>query len=322
MKHIIPILLLLAVGQYSTKAMDQEQYELEQAIAASAEQYEREKAQQDIDEELELAKALSISGQEELERKRQKKIDAIRKTLVKVAPLNLQMQQAYEHTLELTGLPLKLQEQIIWQVLTNSQSLNELLQKLFNFTRSKQASSLLTNELLNRVKELIKQRNQQAELNSFFIDYSQKGNLDAVKLLLHLGADVNTRETYKQTALMLAAELGYKEIVQELLAAGANVEAINDVGATALMYAVSNGNEEIVKLLLAAGAHINAADRRQNTALIYAIHQGNTEIIRILLNAGADVNVANIHGKSVLNYVYESKNKEVIKLIQDAINKR
>ena len=250
MKQIISILLLVAVGQYSTNAMDQEQYELEQAAAQ-------------------------------------------RETLAKAAQARLNPQaQPEQYTIaSLAGLPIELQEQIALQMLTNSPTLKGGLKNMVTLARSnKQLSRLLTKEsFVNKVKELIQQRNQQAELNRLLVDYTIVGNVYAVRLLLKLGADVNTvGSVLIDTVLLIAARKGYTEIVQALLDADANVAAANTFSLTALMLAAKNGH---------------------------------TDIVQALLNAGADVNAVSRTGTTVLEFAHDSKNQEVIKLIQDAIHK-
>ena len=328
MKQIISVLLLLATAQHTFNAMDLEQDELEQALAVSAEQYEREqaqRAQQDIDEELEFAKALSISGQEEVEKQRRQAADR-RETLAKAAEVRLkpqaQQHEGFYDDASLAGLPVELQEKIFLAVLSSEPTLKQGIRSLFKLARSnRQLFELLTNEsFIEQVKKLIQQRNQQAELNSLLILYSQISKLPAVRFLLHLGADVNTIEDGK-TALIHAVMMGYHDIVQALINAGAEVNVAYN-NETALMIAARGVNHKMVQILLAAKAKVNAADSFGWTALIVAAWNGYPEIVRLLLAAGADVHAMDIDGKPVLHYAYDSKNQEVIKLIQDAINKR
>ncbi len=77
-------------------------------------------------------------------------------------------------------------------------------------------------------------------------------------------ADVNARNEFGWTALMMAAGSGTAESVKALLDAGADVNARDKDGRTALMRAASGGTAygtaESVKLLLDAGAHVNARE--------------------------------------------------------------
>ena len=95
------------------------------------------------------------------------------------------------------------------------------------------------------------------------------GSVDAVRLLLEAGADVNAADAYqKQTALMWAAAEGHADVVKALLDARADPNRkahVTDLeerkhadhatgGFTALMFAVRNGHEAAVRALIKGGA--------------------------------------------------------------------
>ena len=107
-----------------------------------------------------------------------------------------------------------------------------------------------------------------------------------------------------RTALMIAAENGYTDIVKLLLKHGANVNvqnnhggikrAIINYGRTALIIAVENDHTEIVKLLLEHGANVN------EQILLIAVKNDNTEIAKLLLEYGAHVNAQDRNGQTAL----------------------
>jgi ankyrin repeat protein len=76
------------------------------------------------------------------------------------------------------------------------------------------------------------------------------------------------------TALVIAAAGGHKDIVKSLLKAGADIHASEDA---ALMRAAEEGHTETVKLLLARGA-----DPHGTEALLCAAKRGHIETIRVL----------------------------------------
>jgi ankyrin repeat protein len=78
--------------------------------------------------------------------------------------------------------------------------------------------------------------------------------------LLSRGADPNLRDSNGNTALALAARLGWTDGVTALLARHANVNAANDRGETPLILAVQRRDLATVRLLLASGADPKAAD--------------------------------------------------------------
>jgi ankyrin repeat protein len=78
---------------------------------------------------------------------------------------------------------------------------------------------------------------------------------DSINLLLDHGADVNATANDGCTALMLAASSGDSEIVRALLSKGAYVSGkFTETGKTALMLAREKDYTDIVQLLEAAGA--------------------------------------------------------------------
>jgi ankyrin repeat protein len=128
------------------------------------------------------------------------------------------------------------------------------------------------------------------------------------------GANVNTRATRGQTALMWAASQQHPDVVKVLLAHGADVhlrsEAWSQMMAvpphgypaynkmiphgsdTALLFAARTGDLESAKLLVAAGAKVDDADAWGVSATVLAAHSGYTDFVEFLLAKGADPNLA------------------------------
>jgi ankyrin repeat protein len=82
-------------------------------------------------------------------------------------------------------------------------------------------------------------------------------NIEAVKLLLEHGVDVNQQNDSGTTALILATAPYFdtEELLKLLLPVkGIDLDAVDDNGTTALMYAVLRGKPEYVQTLLEAGA--------------------------------------------------------------------
>ena len=143
---------------------------------------------------------------------------------------------------------------------------------------------------------------------------SAYGTLDAMKLLLAAGADVNAKNTFDVTALLWCANDLAK--VQLLVEQGANVNAQSKQRRTPLIIAAAqDGNSQTVKLLLEKGADIAATDRAQNTALIVAADANDTESVRLLIAKGADINAKNGFGDTALMNAATHGNVETIKLL-------
>ena len=85
------------------------------------------------------------------------------------------------------------------------------------------------------------------------------GDIYTVDRLLSAGADVNARDRYGQTALMVAAKTGHAKVVERLIAAGADLNHTAKYRLSALLIAVINGHEPIARALVAAGADTSLA---------------------------------------------------------------
>ena len=86
-------------------------------------------------------------------------------------------------------------------------------------------------------------------VNKSLLGAAEKGEAPNVRTFLEKGADINVKDEYDRTALMLAAYGGHTEIVKILLEAGADVNAEGKYGATALSFATAGNYVEIVRLL-------------------------------------------------------------------------
>ena len=86
------------------------------------------------------------------------------------------------------------------------------------------------------------------------------GHLDAAKVLLENGADVNATSPsrFANTALDAAVAGNRTDVVKVLLAAHGNPNVRSEGNATPLHKAAQHGNLAIVEMLVAAGADVNA----------------------------------------------------------------
>jgi ankyrin repeat protein len=82
------------------------------------------------------------------------------------------------------------------------------------------------------------------------------GDLDTIESQIEAGSDVDAKDKYGQTALMLAAVRGHEAVVQRLIAAGADLDVTAKWGLSAAMLAVVNHHPAIVEALAKAGADL------------------------------------------------------------------
>lgn len=98
-------------------------------------------------------------------------------------------------------------------------------------------------------------------------DAARRGAVDALRQLIDGGADVNAKDTYGSTPLIVAATFGKTEAARTLVKAGADLEATNKDGSAPLQVAAFLCHTDVVKLLLGAGADKRPRNNFSNTAL-------------------------------------------------------
>lgn len=104
-----------------------------------------------------------------------------------------------------------------------------------------------------------------------------------IRELINLGADVDSQsETYKAPLIAAAKNSNFIEALKIFLSAGANVNVKDVKGTTPLMEAGKYGNIDAVKILLDAGADIQEKDMDGKTAMMYASDKGYTNIVALL----------------------------------------
>ncbi len=130
------------------------------------------------------------------------------------------------------------------------------------------------------------------------------GKIDAVRLLLARGAEVNARSANGTTPLYVAARFGQVEIAKLLVAGGADVNAVAD-GGTPLAQAAYRGGAGLVELLLASGADPKLPDGRGATPLHAAATWNAPDSAKRLLDAGAPVDATDRQGDTPLHATVE-----------------
>jgi len=111
----------------------------------------------------------------------------------------------------------------------------------------------------------------------------RRGDVQAVREMLGAGSDVNSRDRHGQTALMLAAHHGHRELVETLVEAGADLNVTAKYNLTALMLAIVAGHAAVARVLVQAGANpgvrgAGAPGFAGKTALDLAVARQMTEI--------------------------------------------
>lgn len=153
--------------------------------------------------------------------------------------------------------------------------------------------------------------------------YGKKNSVE--KLIRNEGNEwVNYEDDDLNTALLVAAYNGHKEIVEILIRENANVHHINRFNCSALFRATYKGHIEIVKLLINTNAQlVEDADeeesayrpmsRTRRSVLMTAVQRNYEAMVPILLNALTDINHINEELICAAQMGNQSMVKELIK---------
>lgn len=164
---------------------------------------------------------------------------------------------------------------------------------------------MISQELFRKISRAIRVGDSEAALAEFRRDSSllrlitplgswlhvaaSRGQLDIIKGLVQLGADVNLRGGPADcTAIHDAAADGHEDIVRYLLEAGATLD-VSEPERNPLFSAVYGGNIEIVRLLIEAGidskVRYTGDSMKDMDARAFAIEHGQLDIAAYLADA-------------------------------------
>ncbi len=131
------------------------------------------------------------------------------------------------------------------------------------------------------------------------------GDVAKVKELLSEGLDVNSRDGFGRTPLMLAVHQNHGEIAKLLIDNGADPNARQSEGVSVL--AIARRDLALVKLLVAAGADVTAQDDDGLTVLMCIAGDRSmpmeNEIYKFLIASGADPDLKNKWGTSANDFL-------------------
>lgn len=82
-----------------------------------------------------------------------------------------------------------------------------------------------------------------------------QGNIDVVRQHIASGSDLDQKDAYGSTPLIIAVTFGKKDVAKTLIGAGANLEITNNEGSSPLQVAALFGRIEIVESLLTNGTN-------------------------------------------------------------------
>ena len=158
-------------------------------------------------------------------------------------------------------------------------------------------------------------------------------DIGTIRQFIEAGVDVNAADAVQGfTPLMNAAQNGNLEAVKLLLAKGANVNAVSrppsqkvkngviNLGQTTALMLAATGPADVVTTLIAAGAEANAAESRGMTALMLAAatDHGDLQTVKTLIARGADLRATSVDGETALDWALKSGSTPTVALLKAA----
>lgn len=146
------------------------------------------------------------------------------------------------------------------------------------------------------------------------------GRVEMAETLLDMDdIELNARDRWQQTPLLLAADMGQDMIVQKLLERdGVDVHAVDVHGNNALIRAAIQGRVQCTNILLTRrDIDVNDPDSVGGTALAAAAFRGHEAVARLLLQAGADPNLCDNRGWTPLIGAVVNGYESIVQLLVD-----
>ncbi len=166
--------------------------------------------------------------------------------------------------------------------------------------------------------EDIDAKNNEGQTALFFA--CKNGDLEHVKALVELGANINSRCAENRiTPLIYAASYGRLDIVDYLINVGAEIDAQGENGATAVLATCTNGysGTAVLRRLIDEKADLTLRYVNGTTALMVAIGMGPyVEHVRLLLQHNPDLSRKDNTGHTALDYALQSGSRETINLLK------
>lgn len=161
----------------------------------------------------------------------------------------------------------------------------------------------------------------QTEYQPDLFGLARVGRTPDIEAAVAAGADIEERDEWGQTPLLLASiAASWPEIVEAFISVGADIEARDRQGFTPLLAASLSGSTSILRVLVHAGADLHTRNANGMTALALAATSPYraAEKIEILINAGLDTEVPTRLGRTALMWAAIAGSAEAIEALVQA----
>ncbi|KAM3939870.1 ankyrin repeat domain-containing protein 55 [Leptodactylus fuscus] len=143
--------------------------------------------------------------------------------------------------------------------------------------------------------------------------------VDTVKLLLKMGANINTQDACGRTSLSLATYLGWLDGCVSLLRNGAKQNIPDKNGRLPLHAATAESDVRLLSVLLQQStlSEVNHQDNEGMTSLHWAAFHNRPQHVQNLLQKGGDPTLVDKDFKTALHWAVQSGNRVLCSIILD-----
>ena len=146
------------------------------------------------------------------------------------------------------------------------------------------------------------------EDNKLLLDLSRSGDLKSMEILINAGADIDVRDEWKQTPLIIASKCNQSEIVEFLIKAGANLNAVDDQNDTAFSWACYFNDYRAMESLVRAEADLTIVNKAGLSAIEVIIFNRKFDLLEFIFSLNPKYSDF-IKVSQILRILSESKTK-------------
>lgn len=146
------------------------------------------------------------------------------------------------------------------------------------------------------------------------------------RALCDAGAEVDIRDQYGETPLLLLAKCGQWnenipkarrcETIQTLLTCGADIHAVNPRGRGVLHLACTENDHQAAEMLIEGMADVNSQDLAGFTPLMWAAGRNGLETVKMLLDYEADMNLKAARGQTAITFALTNGHKAIVDVLE------
>lgn len=151
-----------------------------------------------------------------------------------------------------------------------------------------------------------------------FLAACTSGQLNAVKYLVSMGADLNATTEENANALAISCEFGHLNVVKYLIEEQKfDMNSYLIQGKTPMCIAAENGHINIMEYLVNKGVDPQQKSLSGDKPIYYAVKNNKSEAFEFLLARGGDINELSSDGQPLLVTAYTNNYPELTQLIID-----